>query len=179
VRLYKKDPSRKNLVALIKYIQKTGDLRSIDPTQLTVLEIDKAFKKFGIWENLGEDIAKLAAHTAALLMRYGDSEKEATVKSIELTGQVPDDEIFHQATKEFGVGVKGRQKPQKHWVRQGHHSPGHSSPKKKINDSHNSAMADTGASYYTLDEAIIRLLGRTSTTRELLEGYENVRYTQR
>ncbi len=180
IRLYKRNPTRKNLMALLKYIQKTGDLRNIDPEQLTVMEIDKAFRKFGIWEGMNEDIAKLAAHTAALLVRYGASEQEATNKSIALTGQIPDDEILHQAIKKFGIGIKGvhKQNPKKHWIRQGHYVFELKDPK-KFGESKNSAMADVGTSYYTLDETILRLLSDIATARELLEGNKNVRSTQR
>ena len=118
---------------------------------------------------MSEDIAKLAAHTAALLMRYGASAKEAIDQSIAVTGQIPDDELLQAAAKIPGGGVKGKQRPLKNWIRQGAYNPEMSmkglesqedlsGDREIVLDSGESPIDDGGVSYYTLDEAILHLL---------------------
>jgi len=70
-----------------------------------------------------EDLAKLSAHTAARLMHYGEPEAKAIKIASNLTGQLPDDELLQQSTKNFGIGKTGKQKPLQHWIRQGAYNP--------------------------------------------------------
>ena len=70
-----------------------------------------------------EDITKMAAATAASLMKYGMGEHAAIQKSVDLTGVLPDEELLQMATKPHGIGKKGKQAPLQHWIKMGHHNP--------------------------------------------------------
>ena len=58
-------------------------------------------------------------------------------------------------------------------IRQGHYNPsvgGMNISEEKSSDACDSAIADSGVSYYTLDETILILLSGKAAAKKLLEG---------